>query len=144
MQKDQKQIVVLTGYVEKDDKILMLQRWEPENKGAHLRWQIPGGCISFNEKPEKTIVREILEETGYKVKPIDLAPIVQTYTWEYEKFTQHTIILCYVCKFINGKLDTSDSQTNAIKWFKYSEIPWSRTLVKAKQLIDAARRGRIV
>lgn len=144
MIKDQKQIVVLTGYVEHGGKILMLQRWEPENKNAHLKWEIPGGCISFNEKPEKTIVREIKEETGYKVKPVDLAPIVQTYTWEYKKFTQHTIILCYICKFISGKQNTDDSQTHAIKWFKYNEIPWPKTLVGNKQLIDAARKGKIV
>lgn len=134
MSKQQKQIVVLTGYVEHDGKILMLQRWEPENKKAHLKWEIPGGCIRFDEKPEKTIIREILEETGYQVKPIDLAPIVQTYTWEYKNFTQHTIILCYICKFLGGRLDTGDPQTHTIKWFKYNEIPWSKVLIGNKQL----------
>ena len=31
-------------------------------------WVFPGGGIVENETPEKAVIREVLEESGYKVK----------------------------------------------------------------------------
>lgn len=35
-----KQITVFVGLVMRDDRLLMVQRFETETKGAHLKWEI--------------------------------------------------------------------------------------------------------
>jgi 8-oxo-dGTP diphosphatase len=138
--KCKKQIVVITGFVENKGKILLVQRHEPECPGAHLKWELPGGKISFDENPQVTIEREIKEETGYKVKTKILVPVIQTNTWHYKECIQHTIVLCYICKLNGGKLDKTDHHTNEVKWFSYNAIPWSQTLIGTKELIDNAMK----
>lgn len=141
--KKKKQIVVLTGFVKYQNKILMIQRDEPECPGAHLKWELPGGKISFDEESEKTIVREITEETGYLVRAIDLAPIIRTHTWNYPAFIQHTIVLCYICKFISGKVSKLDHHTKDVAWFDYNEIKWQNTLIGTRELINASLKNKL-
>lgn len=46
----------------KNNKILCIQR----NRYGYQYWTIPGGTLEKGEKPEKTALREFLEETGLK------------------------------------------------------------------------------
>lgn len=39
------------------------------------QWELPGGGIEVDETLEEGVVRECLEETGYRVKPISLIPL---------------------------------------------------------------------
>jgi mutator protein MutT len=96
-----KQITVFVGLVIHNEKLLMVKRFEPEVKGAHLKWEIPGGKVDFGENPEQTIVREIKEETGVKVKVKRLLPTVYTKYWDYPWGIQHTILLGYECELIS-------------------------------------------
>ena len=71
-----KQITVFVGLVVHSGKLLMVKRDEPEVKGAHLKWEIPGGKVDFGETPEESIVREIKEEIGVNVKVKGLLPTI--------------------------------------------------------------------
>jgi 8-oxo-dGTP pyrophosphatase MutT (NUDIX family) len=52
------------GYVEVDGKILMV-------KDVRVgRWELPGGAVDPGENDEEALIREIMEETGLKVKKI--------------------------------------------------------------------------
>lgn len=52
------------GIVVKDGKILLMERWKD---GQHY-YSIPGGKIEPDEAKTDTVEREILEETGVKVR----------------------------------------------------------------------------
>lgn len=54
-------------FVYKDGKFLVAQR---RNSHGHSTWSIPGGHLEVNESIEDCAAREVLEETGMRVKNI--------------------------------------------------------------------------
>lgn len=53
----------------REEKVL-LARWVARD-GAK-RWTLPGGGLEHGEDPLETVVREVDEETGYTVEPVQL------------------------------------------------------------------------
>ena len=56
------------GVVIHEGKILLVQETLDES-----RWTIPGGWADIGESPAESVVREVYEETGYRVKATRLA-----------------------------------------------------------------------
>jgi len=54
------------GIIAKDDKILMIYSGK-----KNFDYKFPGGGIQKNESHNDTLIREILEETGYEIITID-------------------------------------------------------------------------
>jgi len=54
-------------YIEKDEKYLMLHRIKKQNDLNHAKWIGVGGKFEQDESPEECLVREVYEETGYKL-----------------------------------------------------------------------------
>ncbi len=118
------QVTVVMGVVIRDDKILMTQRFEEECPAAHLKWELPGGKIDFNEFPETSVKREIFEETGIRVEVIGLIPLIRTCTWNYiDGKEQHTILLAFNCRYISKeKQQKKDHHVKSFRWVSMKKI----------------------
>ena len=57
-----KQISVVAAVIEKEGKILCVQRGPSSLEYISQKWEFPGGKIEANETEQETIVREIREE----------------------------------------------------------------------------------
>ena len=55
-------------YLERDDRYLMLHRVKKKNDINHDKWIGVGGKFEDRESPEDCMKREILEETGLRVR----------------------------------------------------------------------------
>ena len=64
---DQKKSVGVLGMI--DDKIILVRQYRHSLKS--YEYEIPGGGIELGEKPLDVASRELLEETGYRIKRID-------------------------------------------------------------------------
>ena len=87
---------VAIGIVLHDGHILICQR----RQGDHLAgfWEFPGGKQEPNETPAACVLRELKEELGIDVHPIEsFAPI----DWEYP--TVHVRLHPYLCELIAGE-----------------------------------------
>lgn len=62
-------IVVVRGLILEDNRILLLKRSANSRTNPGL-WELPGGKMLDGETLDKTLKREIYEETGLKVCPI--------------------------------------------------------------------------
>jgi len=51
-----------------DHKILLFLRDDKPGCSYPLHWQIVGGAIEEGENPEEALIREVKEETSYKIK----------------------------------------------------------------------------
>lgn len=91
----------------KDDKFLAMH-----NRGVEEDlWELPGGRMEFGETHEETLAREIMEETGLKVKPIKLLD-----TWNLMLRVDYQIAgIIYLCQLEEGEVKLSDEH-DAFKW----------------------------
>src|SRR5947209_9858012 len=119
--KAQKSVTVICACISRHggQEILLSMRRAPGVSGLDGKWELPGGKVEFKEKPEQTIVREINEELGLRVRPLRLLPYLHTNVWEYEHATQHVILACYECETED---ELPEASRNDAKWVSPQEI----------------------
>ena len=80
-------------------------------------WMFPGGRLDADDQPELGLKREVLEETGLKVKVI--AP-VHVARWGIENPEKYSVF--FLCR-LDGKQDVEISHEHTeSKWIKFSDI----------------------
>src|SRR3989344_8335672 len=110
---EKKQKIVVLGLIENNENnVLISQRFDPKIKDAHLKWDFAGGTNEFGESLKETVKREILEETGLNVEVLDLIPECVSNFWEHTDYTLHSLVFCYMCKVIDGALNSNDPKIN--------------------------------
>jgi len=90
----------------KDDRFLMVRRNHPDRE----IWELPGGHLEFGETAEKTVVREILEETGLSARPVKLLD-----TWDSFLPDWQITGVIYLCRPEDGEVRLSDEHTD-FRW----------------------------
>ena len=56
--------IICTACVKNEDKILMVQE---NKKEVENLWDLPGGKLKIDEDVKEAVIREVLEETGFKI-----------------------------------------------------------------------------
>jgi ADP-ribose pyrophosphatase YjhB (NUDIX family) len=98
-------------------RILMVR----EAVDAH-RWTLPGGWADVNQTPAQSVVREVFEESGYRVRAVKLAAV-----WDRARQAQppmpfSVVRMFFICALEGGTPRTS-LETSEIGWFTEHEIP---------------------
>ena len=73
-------------YLIRDDAYLMLHRTKKEGDYNKDKWIGVGGKFEEKESPEDCVKREVLEETGYRLKTMRYRGIV---TFLYQDITEY-------------------------------------------------------
>lgn len=100
----------------KEGRILLTKRASEPFKEY---WDIPGGFLERGEHPTEGIVRELQEETGLQVEPIEILDIFMDF---YGSEGDSTLNICYVCKVLGGKAKAKSDAID-IKWFDIESLP---------------------
>jgi len=71
-EENKSDFIVLGVVINKKGEVLIVKRRKKETTltGRELVWAFPGGKQKKGETREERVVKEVLSETGYKVKPI--------------------------------------------------------------------------
>lgn len=113
-------IVVPIALILKDGKLLAAMRNDPHRPDFHGKYEFPGGAVELGEKLEDNLVREVLEETGYKVEIVErLTQIKSDYR---EEHNYQVYLVPYVCKIISGDGRYDDQEILRIDWFDLDEF----------------------
>ena len=134
-----KQITVFSGVVLKDGKVLLVQRDEKECPDAHLKWEFPGGKVDFGETPQDSVVREIFEETGVKVKLNQLLSFVQTSYWKYSWGNQQTLCFIYTCYFVSQRSVKRDHHVRDVAWVELDGVKKLPTLPGTQEILELVK-----
>lgn len=141
---NKKQITVFTGCVLDGSRVLLLQRFEPELPEADRKWEFPGGKVEFAERAAEVVKREVKEETGILVEPLELIPYVHTNIWRYEHVVLHVIVMCYVCKPVaeRQRILRKKDEARRVLWVDIGSIDLTTLLPGIREFLSWVAREK--
>jgi len=110
--------VVVDALVLKDNKILLIKRTKKLLEGG--KWGLLGGFVERDETLKEAVAREVMEESGYKIKNIELLTIKDNPDRPNEN--RQNIAFMFTCEALEKEGD-SDWEVDDQKWFDLSDIP---------------------
>ena len=128
-------VVAVGGVVVSDARVLLVRRAQPPLEG---RWSIPGGILELGETIAQAIERELMEEAGVQVSPLELIEI-------YEKVLRlpnqppqyHFVILDYLCELKDGNAQPGSDVTE-VAWSAEEELDRFNLTTEAKRIVKRA------
>jgi 8-oxo-dGTP pyrophosphatase MutT (NUDIX family) len=109
------------GVVFHDDKILLVQE-----KLDGDRWTLPGGWADVGESAAESTVREVWEESGYRVRA---AKLIALYNRDdvrhgHPPFVFHAYKAFFRCQLVSDQrdIDPNNIETGEIGWFAEPDI----------------------
>lgn len=103
----------------KDKKVLIVLRKKIESgtNNVKLTWVYPGGSVEKNETKERAAEREVLEESGYKVRAGEVI--------SEKPHPEFPVYIYYVeCSLENAEPDGKvNEDIQSIKWVEPKDLP---------------------
>jgi len=103
-----------------EGRVLLVQRGREPLKG---RWSLPGGMVELGESLQAGVIREVEEETGLLVEPVELIELLDRIHREGERIRYHYVIADYLCRVTGGDLKAA-SDADAVRWVERKE--WNK------------------
>jgi ADP-ribose pyrophosphatase YjhB (NUDIX family) len=110
-------LVGVGAVIVQDARVLLVRRGTEPLKG---HWTLPGGMLEVGEALTAGTVREVREETGLDVEPIELIELLDRIHREGNRVRYHYVIADYLCRVTGGELRAA-SDANAVRWVERSE-----------------------
>lgn len=110
--------VVVDALIIDNGKILLVKR--AENLICGGKYALPGGYLDRDETAEQAVIREVLEETGYKVEVEKLFTIIDNPDRPQED--RQNVAFVYVVKVLE-QTGKRDAEASEVKWFDLEDLP---------------------
>lgn len=98
-------------------RVLLVRRGREPLKG---QWSLPGGLLELGESLSAGVTREVLEETGLIVEPIELIELLDRIHREDDRVRYHYVLADYLCRVIGGTLKAA-SDADEVRWAERAE-----------------------
>jgi 8-oxo-dGTP diphosphatase len=130
-------LVGVGGVVIAGNRVLLIRRGREPLKG---KWSIPGGMVELGESLAEGARREIWEETGLHVEPLEVISVFDRIQKNGSRVQFHYVIVDYLCRRTGGRLKAGSDVLDA-RWVKRDDLPNYHLTRKAASLIAAAFRS---
>ena len=127
-------VVGVGGVVVRDGRALLVRRAKEPLYG---RWVVPGGTVELGETLEEALVREMEEETGLLVEPLEVLTVFDRIDRDGGRVSYHYVIVDYLCRWRSGEARAS-SDALEVAWASAEELPRYDLPAKALEVVRAA------
>jgi 8-oxo-dGTP diphosphatase len=110
-------LVGVGAVVVAEGRVLLVRRGREPLKG---QWSLPGGMLELGESLLAGVAREVLEETGLIVEPIELIELLDRIHHQEERVRYHYVIADYLCRVTGGTLAAA-SDADDVRWAERAE-----------------------
>lgn len=94
----------VAGIVLKENKVLLVRHTYGSGKGMLI---IPGGYVKWNETPQDAVKRELFEETGITVEPLDIVGV---------RFNLKDWYVVFTAKYVSGESKSDGDENSEVVW----------------------------
>lgn len=140
--------------LDQENRILLVRRGKAPLAGE---WSLPGGALELGERLEDGVRREVHEETGLDVEPLEIVAVFDHISRDDDtpdRVRFHYVLVDYRCRLLGGSLASATDVTEA-RWANWSELnghtvlsirPFTLTVIRKAldQASHAADASRII
>jgi len=112
-------LVGVGGVVIDGDRVVLIRRGREPLKGE---WSIPGGLLELGEELAAGVQRELKEETGLDIEPLERILVFDRIMRDGERVKYHYVIIDYLCRRIAGQLQPGSDVVDA-RWVRREDMP---------------------
>jgi 8-oxo-dGTP diphosphatase len=115
-------------------QVLLVKNGTPDS----FYWSFPGGRVEGPETLEQALVREVLEETGYRVKVGKIYCVREVL---FGKRREHALIFTFHAKIVGGQLAVSDPDREIVeaRWMDIREADAAMPYIPGYMRLSAER-----
>ncbi len=100
----------------RDGKLLLVQ------ERYDMRWSLPGGWADVGETPSAAVAREVREESGFTVQPVQVVGVYDANRSARHMEFFHAFKIVFLCDILDGE-PTSSHETAAVGFFPLDAPP---------------------
>ena len=137
-------LVGVGGVVIDRDRALLIRRGNEPLKGE---WSIPGGMLELGEELAAGVRRELKEETGLDVEPLECILVFDRIMRKGERVKYHYVIIDYLCRKKRGRLRPASDVIDA-RWVRRKDLPQyhltelaTAVILRAFEMMNGRRPG---
>lgn len=108
--------VDVRGVVFAEDKLLLVKE---RQDGC---WALPGGWADIGLSPKEIAVKEVREESGYEVEPVNLLAVCDKKFHPHPPSPYHIYKMFIRCRITGGSAETG-TETSEVAFFGEDELP---------------------
>lgn len=130
-------MVGVAGAVVREGKVLLIERGREPMKGS---WTLPGGALETGETMLQGVAREVLEETGLRVRVRELLALLDRIVRDERGVVEyHYVLMDWLCAVDDDgeaepQVACAGSDATAVRWVDAEE------LLEMTGMDDATRR----
>jgi ADP-ribose pyrophosphatase YjhB (NUDIX family) len=130
-------LVGVGAVVVDEGRVLLVRRGSEPLKG---HWTLPGGMLEVGETLAAGVAREVREETGLEVEPVELVEVLDRIHREGDRVRFHYVIVDYLCRVTGGELRAA-SDADAVRWAEHAEWNSHSALVLDPVTVRVMEKG---
>jgi mutator protein MutT len=129
-------VVGVGGVLVHEGRVLLVRRGKEPLYG---RWVVPGGTVELGEPLDEALVREMREETGLEVEPLELITVFDRIQRDGGEVLYHYVIVDYLCRWLSGEAQAA-SDALEVAWAAPDELDRYDLPAKALEVVQEAFR----
>jgi len=127
--------LAVSATIYREGRVLLARRAHAPGRDL---FSLPGGVVEAGETLAEAVTREVLEETGLTVEPVQLAGHREVILRDADgRVERHFVILSFACRWIAGEAGISDEVAET-RWVAPDEIADLKTTSGLAEIIAAA------
>jgi 8-oxo-dGTP diphosphatase len=127
--------LAVSAAIFRDGRVLIVRRRRPP---AHGLYTLPGGVVELGETLEEAVIREVREETGLKIAPLELVGFRQAIARDAEgRVERHFVILPFAARWIQGEISLNEELAEA-HWLTPTDLTGLKTTEGLGQIVATA------